>query len=374
MTGAALRVISPGPLSTVQDLGRSGYQRFGVSVSGAADRYALRLGNLLTGNDQRSAAVEVTLGGAEFEFTGNAIFAITGADLNATLNGSPVPVWETMNSGARDRLSLNSPAGPGSGLRAYVNMSGGIDTPQVLGSRSTHVAARLGGIDGRALEPGDELPIGPVTNPVEVRRRVPDELLPAYGGELVARVVPGPQDDRFDAEATALFYGSVYIVSDRSDRMGCRLDGPVIRAIDGAHDIISDGVVTGAIQVPGDGQPIILLADRQTTGGYVKIGVIASVDLALVAQAAPGTAVRFERISAAEAQSLARARMAALRDVKIETREMPIPDTSDPARRRYRFRIGGRDYEVDIDGNAQHVPGAAHVNGVEYNVQVNPGG
>ncbi|MCH7594187.1 MAG: biotin-dependent carboxyltransferase [Chloroflexi bacterium] len=369
MTGAALRVVSPGPLSTIQDLGRPGYQRFGVSASGAADRYALRLGNLLTGNDQRAAGIEVTLGGAEFEFTDAAVFAITGADLNATLNGTPVPVWETVPAHPGDRLSL---PGPGSGLRAYVNVSGGIDTAPVLGSRSTHVAARLGGVDGRALEPGNELPIGPVTNTVPTGRRVPADLLPHYESEIVARVVPGPQDDRFGTDATAVFYGSAYTVSEKSDRMGCRLDGPEVPAIDGAHDIVSDGVVMGSVQVPGDARPIILLADRQTTGGYAKIGVIASVDLGLIAQASPGATIRFERISAEEAQALARARMTALRDISFEA---PFDTSVEVAagRRTYGLRVGGFDYQVEIDTGAQQGQTTARVNGIEYALRVEPG-
>ncbi len=372
MTGATLRVISPGPLSTVQDLGRPGYQRFGVSVSGAADRYALRLGNLLVGNDQRGAAIEVTIGGAEFEFTSAAIFAITGADLSPALNGLPVPLWETISASASDRLSLVSPAGPDAGLRAYINVSGGINTVPVLGSRSTHLAAHLGGVNGRALEIGDEIPLGPLTNPVLPGRRVPPDLVPRYGGEIVARVVPGPQDDSFDPDATAVFYGSTFTVSDKSDRMGCRLEGPEVRASGGAHDIVSDGVVTGAIQIPGDAQPIVLLADRQTTGGYAKIGVIASVDLALVAQASPGTVIRFEQTSATEAAKMARERMAALRDVSLDAPFHESGYVNGP-RRQYAVSIDGSDYRVEVDPDALYGDTTARVNGVDYAVQVDPG-
>ena len=368
----ALRVVSPGPLSTIQDLGRPGYQRFGVSVSGAADRYALRLGNLLVGNDEQSAAIEVTIGGAEFEFTSSAIFAITGADLSPTLNGTPITLWETVSAAAGDRLSLMSPAGPDSGLRGYVNVSAGFDTPPVLGSRSTHVGARLGGIKGRALEADDEIPIGQVTTPVLPGRRVPQDLLPQYGGDIVARVVPGPQDDLFDADATATFYNSVYTVSDKSDRMGCRLEGPEVPAIDGAHDIVSDGVLSGAIQIPGDAQPIILLADRQTTGGYAKIGVIASVDLALVAQASPGATVRFERITAEDAAALARDRTEKLRDISFDG---PASGTvqGDELHREYDLQIDGSDYRVEITPGADGGQTTARVNGIEYVVHVLPG-
>ena len=372
MTVYGLRVVSPGALSTIQDLGRPGYQRFGVSVSGAADRYALRLGNLLVGNDQRDAAIEVTIGGAEFEFTSPAIFAITGADLTPTLNGTPLALWETFGADVGDRLSLMSPAGPDSGLRAYVNVSGGFDTPVVLGSRSTHIGARLGGIEGRAPETDDEILIGPVTNSVLPGRRVPLHLLPQYGGDIVARVIPGPQDDLFDSDATATFYNAIYTVSDKSDRMGCRLEGTEVPAIDGAHDIVSDGVLSGAIQIPGDAQPIILLADRQTTGGYAKIGVIASVDLALVAQASPGATVRFERISAEDASTLARDRMATLRNISFDE---PASGTvqSEELRRGYDLRIDGSKYHVEITSGVDEGQTTAIVNGIEYVVHVHPG-
>jgi allophanate hydrolase subunit 2 len=194
------------------------------------------------------------------------------------------------------------------------------------------------------------------------------DLIPRYGGEIVARVVPGPQDDKFDQDATDLFYGSTFTVSDKSDRMGCRLEGPQVPAIDDAHDIVSDGVVTGAIQVPGNGQPIILLADRQTTGGYAKIGVIASVDLALVAQASPGAQIHFEQITVDEAAVLARDRMATLRDIIFDT-----PDESSGERWQYDIRIDGADYQVDVDADALKGHSTAVVNGIEYDVQVVPG-
>ncbi|MBT3942305.1 MAG: biotin-dependent carboxyltransferase [Chloroflexi bacterium] len=368
MTGNILKVISPGPISTIQDLGRSGYQRFGVSVSGAADRYALRLGNLLVGNDQRGAAIEVTLGGAEFEFSTRTTFAITGADLSPSLNGAPIPMWQTVEADTGDRLSLSAPASADAGLRTYVNVSGSIDTPSVLGSRSTHIGARLGGIDGGALKVDDEIPLGPVTNPVQAGRRVPGHLLPHYSGEITARVVPGPQDDYFDANAIETFYTSSYTVTDKSDRMGCRLDGPEVRAVDDAHDIISDGVVTGAIQIPGDAKPIVLLADRQTTGGYAKIGVIASVDLALVAQAAPGARIHFESITADEAAHLARQRMASLRDMTFEEAPPVIENQY-----LYEVRIDGYDYQVDLTSGARQGQSTAVVNGIEYAIEVDPG-
>ncbi len=353
-----LHVLAPGPLSTVQDLGRPGYQRLGVSVSGAADPYALRLGNLLAGNEENAAGVEVALGNAEFEFSAPAVFAVTGADLGAALNGGPVPMWEAVGAAAGDRLSF---AGGGTGLRAYVCVAGGIDTPPALGSRATHLAAKLGGVDGRALRAGDELPLGPPDSAPAPGRRVPGGLIPGYGGEVMVRVVPGPQDDRFPRESLETFFESEFTVSDRTDRMGVRLDGPEVPAIDGAHDIVSDAVVTGAIQVPGDGHPIVLLSDRQTTGGYVKLGVVASVDLPLLAQSPPGARVRFRRITVEQAQAAAREREAALSAI--------VFDEPAAEMRQYELVVCGANYHVQVPA-ARGGEATVRVDGVEYRVEV----
>jgi len=314
VTAAGLRVIAPGPLATVQDLGRSGYQRYGVSVSGAVDGYALTLGNLLLGNNREAAALEITLGGAEFEFLQGTAFAVTGGDLGATLAGAPLPMWQTVLASAGGHLAF---AGPVLGLRAYLCVAGGFDTPPALGSRATHIGSKLGGFEGRALQAGDELPFGePASRPPE--RRVPADLIPAYGDDITLRVVSGPQEDAFTAGGVETFYASTYTVTDRSDRMGARLDGPVIEAVDGRYDIVSDAVPRGSVQVPGDGKPIVLLADRQTTGGYAKIGVVAAADLPLAAQAAPGTAIRFAPIGVEEAEQAAREQMASLQTPAFE--------------------------------------------------------
>ena len=354
-------------MSTVQDLGRTGYQRFGVSVSGAADRYALRLGNLLVGNDQRAASLEVTLGATVFEFSRATTFAVTGADLNPSLNGYTIPMWQTISAADGDRLALVAPATTGSGLRAYVNVSGGIDTPPVLGSRSTHISGGLGGLDGGTLKSDDVIPVGPVINPIPLGRRIPEDLLPMYGTKITARVVIGPQDDHFDAEALDTFFSATYTVTNQSDRMGCRLDGPEIPALDNSHDIVSDGVVTGAIQIPGDAKPIIMLTDHQTTGGYAKIGVIASVDLILIAQAAPGSSVRFERITVDESVALAKKQMASLRDIKFD--QIPASDNQHI----YDLRIGENLFHVDISMSGGDGRSTATVNGVRYSVEVDSG-
>ena len=364
MTPAGLRVISPGPLATLQDLGRPGYQRYGVSVSGAMDGYALVLGNLLVGNEQDAAAIEITLGGAEFEFLREqeTVFAVTGGDLGATLNGASLPAWQTVRAGAGDRVAF---AGPGVGLRAYLCVAGGFDTPPALGSRSTHTGSNLGGMQGRALQAGDELPFGePASRPPE--RRVRADLLPAYGDDITLRVVGGPQEDAFTGGGVRTFYDSAYTVTDRSDRMGARLDGPVIEAADGRYDIVSDAVPRGSVQVPGDGKPIILLADRQTTGGYAKVGVVAAADLPLAAQAAPGTVVRFAPITVEEAEGAARERLALMDASAFE----------ELAADAYSIAVNGTAYEVALgpgagaasDGQTHTV--AVSVNGRAMQVEV----
>lgn len=305
----SVKVANPGALSLVQDAGRTGFQRYGVSVSGAVDPEALLIGNLLVGNEPGAACIEVTFGGTELTFTDDAVIAVTGGDLSCLVDGVQAPLWESFTVPADTTLQFGAPR---SGLRAYLAVAGGIDTEPVLGSRSTHTGSRLGGISGGPLEAGDELPVGTPGEGAAAGSRIPDSLLHEYSHEIEVRVVVGPQFDAFtDAGKDALF-GSSYTVTENSDRQGLRLDGPEIEAVDGRYDIVSDAVVFGAIQVPGDGKPIVLLADRQTTGGYPKIGVVASVDLPLLAQAAPGSVVTFSEIAVAEAQQLLRQRREAL--------------------------------------------------------------
>lgn len=310
----SLIVRNPGVLSLVQDSGRSSFQRYGVSVSGAMDQEALLIGNLLVGNSENSAVIEVTFGGAEFELTKAHNIAITGADLSPTLDGTPVPLWESFVAPEGSALGFSAPA---NGLRAYISVAGGIDTEPVLGSRSTHVGSKLGGVSGGPLVVGDEIPVDEVEIESGSRNRLPEELRPQYSHQIVAHVVLGPQQAAFTADGIETFLSSTYEVTESSDRQGVRLEGPVIEAVGGRYDIVSDAVVFGAIQIPGDGKPIVLLADRQTTGGYAKIGVVASVDLPLLAQATPGTTIGFSEISVSKAQSLLRHRLHELRNAEL---------------------------------------------------------
>lgn len=286
-------------LSLVQDAGRFGYQRYGVSVSGAMDQDALLAGNLLTGNQPGAAAVEVTFGGASFKVDQNTVVAITGADLQATVDGTQAPVWESFIAPSGSALTFSAPA---NGMRSYICVAGGFDTSPVLRSRSTHTGSGIGGLTGGPLASGDVLPIGEPAESAAPGLSLPATLRPDYTDGITVRVVPGPQDDAFTAAGLKTFFSSAYAVTDKSDRQGVRLEGPKIEAKDGRYDIVSDAVPVGSIQVPGDGMPIALLADRQTTGGYAKIGVVASVDLPKLAQAMPGATIKFEPITVDEAR------------------------------------------------------------------------
>jgi antagonist of KipI len=294
-----IEVIKGSAFSTVQDLGRYGYQRYGVPVSGALDQFALRVGNLLVDNEEGDAALEVTLLGPTLRFHFDAAIAITGGDLSPVLDGSPVPGWKTLSVPAGGTLSF---AGPRDGIRSYVCVRGGMDVPVVMGSRSTFTRSQLGGFHGRALAKGDMLPVadtdGDMPRPAE--KGLTSHAIPHYGHQQTLRVTMGPQDDAFTTAGIDTFLASTFTVTPMFDRMGYRLEGPVIEHKKGA-DIVSDGTSRGAVQVPGSGKPIVLLADCGTTGGYTKIATVISTDLPLIAQAQPGDTVTFRAVSLEEA-------------------------------------------------------------------------
>lgn len=292
-------VIQPGPLTTIQDLGRSGYQQFGVPTSGALDNYAFRVGNLLVGNAEGAASLEITLPGCQLRALRETRIAITGADFAATINREAAPAWESLSLKRGDVLSflrLNS------GCRAYLAVSGGVAVPQVMQSASTYTKAGIGGFDGRPLRRGYVLRANQSAASATVAR-MPSEYIPVYGKQIVLRIILGPQNDLFAEEGVSTFLNSDYTVSTQADRMGYRLEGPRIQHREGA-DIISDGIPLGAIQVPGDGLPIILLVDRQTTGGYTKIATTISVDIPRIAQAKPGDKINFQQVDEEQAVTL----------------------------------------------------------------------
>jgi antagonist of KipI len=287
-----VRVEKAGLLTTVQDRGRWGYQALGVSVAGPMDAYSHRLANALVGNGDEAATLEVTLTGPELEFADDRYVAVAGAEFENVPTGSVrVRAGQRLTFGRRLR-----------GARAYVAISGGIDTPSVLGSRSTHVPSGMG---GRALKAGDEIPLGPPEgghyrnigsqSAGSVRLQADPANSPA-----ILRVLPGPQEDRFAANALDVLQSGTYRVGADSSRMGYRLTGPRLEHTRGA-DIISDATPLGVLQVPASGQPILLMSDRQTTGGYAKIATVISADMSLAGQLAPGDEVRFAACGPAEA-------------------------------------------------------------------------
>ncbi len=306
-----LLVQEPGPLTTIQDLGRFGHLRVGIPTSGPMDRDAFVLANRLVGNPDGAAALECTVIGARIELTDDRLVAVTGADMPPTVNGAAVPAWQAVAVKAGDVLRL----GPArSGVRAYLAVAGGLETPVVLGSRATYVRGRLGGLGGGALRRGDRLPLGPA---VAARSRgLRAGQVPVYGAEATVAVILGPQDDRFTEAGVAAFLEGPYELLPQSDRMGARLKGPFIEHTRG-HDIVSDGVPMGGIQVIGDGQPIVLLVDRQSAGGYTKIATVCSFDLGRIAQLKPGGRLTFRRVTVAEAHAMLRDSRRAL-DAAIE--------------------------------------------------------
>jgi antagonist of KipI len=307
-----IRVLDPGPQTTVQDGGRRGQLRYGIPPSGPIDGRSFTLANRLVGNADGVAGLEFTLIGPRLRAEAPCAIAVTGADAPLTLNDAPAAGWETLMLSTGDVVRIGAAR---SGVRGYVAVAGGIDVPPVLGSRATYLRGRLGGLEGRPLRRDDLLKTGAAGR---VRgRAVPASAIPDWRAEPVLRVVLGPQADRFTEEGLAAFLGGAYEVLPQSDRMGARLSGPRIAHARG-HDIISDGIALGAVQVPGDGQPIVLLADRQSTGGYTKIATVCSFDVPRVGQAKPGQRVRFSAVDIANAQRLARAAAVDIANVELQ--------------------------------------------------------
>jgi antagonist of KipI len=314
MMARGIHILQPGLLSTVQDLGRHGYRRYGMPVAGAMDPPALMLANLLAGNPPGAAGIEATLTGPEIEFTEPGAIALGGAGMRPLLNGQAVPLWRALRVRAGDRLGFE-PADRG--CRMYIAFGGGLDVPPVMGSRSTYLRAGLGGFRGRALRRGDVLPLGRVQKAARgwltgKERALPRELVPLYdlGGPL--RILPGPETGRLAFEGLKHLITGRFEVSARSDRMGYRLEGEPVLLKPPGSDIVSSGLVRGTIQVPSDGQPILMMADHQTTGGYARIAVVASADLPVLAQLRPGDALCFRETGREEAERLAGERARAL--------------------------------------------------------------
>ena len=294
----SIRVLQPGVQTTVQDLGRFGYQQFGVPVAGAMDPRSMKLANLLLDNDPGEAVLEITIMGPQLVFDEPNYFTLTGGDLGALLDGKPCPRYQAVRAEAGQTLRF---LGLKNGCRAYLSFAGGLDIPPVMGSRSTYLKAKIGGFKGRRLEAGDELAFrSPKPDLIFAeRRQLGIDFVPQKQYDL--RVILGPQDDCFTEEGIRTFLTEIYTVSAEFDRMGCRLEGALIEHKNGG-DIISDGIAFGAVQVPSAGKPIIMAADRQTTGGYTKIATVISADFRFLGQLKGGDKVRFVPVSVEQAQ------------------------------------------------------------------------
>ncbi|MGB9676341.1 MAG: biotin-dependent carboxyltransferase family protein [Candidatus Bathyarchaeales archaeon] len=290
-------VLKPGLFATVQDMGRYGYLKYGVPISGAMDTFSLVTANLLVGNNPNNACLEITLTGPELQALAKTQIAITGGDISPKVNSQNVPMWQTLEVKEGDIISFGKME---SGCRAYISVRGGINTPIILGSRSTCVRGGFGGINGRQLKAGDVIE-GFSAPPIEHTYSLPKELTPKFTSPFTANVILGPQKSMFTKQGINTFLSSQYRVTVESDRMGYRLEGPKIEHKE-KGEIVSDALLPGAIQVPKDGQPIIVMRDAQTTGGYPKIAAVITPDVSLLGQAKPNDVIIFSEISISQAR------------------------------------------------------------------------
>lgn len=315
-----IEIISPGVMASVQDQGRPGWRHLGVGSTGAMDALALRIGNMMVGNPQELAGIEFTLGGFKLRFQNDTLFALTGSDTCAKLDGEPVPAWWVRCARAGQVLSAQMSE---RGMRSYLSVAGGIDVPEVMGSRSTDLKGGFGGFEGRALQAGDVLVMG---------EAMPQQICPCGFGldpvrlgltheqvETAIRFIPAKEWDILGSELQERFLNSVWVLQPDSNRMGYRLSGPDMRR-EVPLELLSHGILPGTIQLPPSGQPVIQLNDANTCGGYPKLGVVIEPDLAVLAQVRLGATIRFRAVDREEALS-ARAE----RDSFIERLEARIP-------------------------------------------------
>lgn len=315
--GKMIIIKKPGLLTSVQDLGRYGYQKYGVIASGVMDPFAHRIANLLVGNAENLPTLEITLQGPIIEFQKDTLISICGGELSPSINGHPVRTWRPIYVKKNSVLQFKLPK---SGCRSYLAVSGGFSVSRVMGSHSTYLRAKIGGFHGRALKTNDQLLFGSYSQLssrmiqqindslsnmpfIEINWSVSPDLTTLFSTNTPIRVIKGRQYHLFTDDSQKQLWSHSFTILNQSDRMGYRLQGPTLE-LKNSEEMLSEAVSFGTIQVPPDGNPIILLADRQTTGGYPKIGQIASVDLSLIAQAKPGDKLQFTEVSHEEAQLL----------------------------------------------------------------------
>jgi len=319
----AIKVISPGLATTVQDLGRPGYYHLGIPLSGGMDRFALRAANLLVGNDESAAVLEAVFMGPELEFTADAMVAVTGADLPPKVDGAPRETWTAFQVKAGQKLAFDFLK---KGARAYIAISGGIDVPVVLGSRSTYALGALGGHEGRKLHAGDQLPVGKGAKPAKAGRSVPEKLRRAPGAPAELRVLPGLYWHRINDAAGRHFFEDVWKVALEADRIGYRFKGgkalefvprePPFGAGSDPSNIVDACYPYGSIQVPGGTEPIVLHRDAVSGGGYFMVGTVISTDMDLIGQLQPHTPTKFVKIDMETALAARHDRAALLAQVR----------------------------------------------------------
>ena len=360
-----IKVVQPGLLTTVQDEGRTDFLAFGMPRAGVMDRYAARMANLLCGNPLGAAVLEMTVIGGSYRFLVAARIAVCGANMPLSLNGETVSAWGAVDVRPEDVLEIGA---ADTGCRAYLAVAGGIEVPLVMSSRSTYYRAGIGGFAGRALKADDELPIG---NPMPIFAapiRLPAAWIPEYSEQIEVRILPGPQRHLFSASGWKTLLSTRYTVTDEADRMGYRLDGEKVEHLNGP-DIVSDALTPGAIQVPGSGQPIIMMADCGTTGGYAKIATVIGSDLAKIGQAKPQDYLSFIECSYEEAVAALGEEMERYRQVAEWTARGKTPQLVDVGStnilpnqseqltsqqenspvRRLTLSIDGKNYKVEIE-------------------------
>lgn len=335
-----LEVKEPGLFTTVQDLGRNGYQAYGMPVAGAMDEYACKMANRLLCNEPGAAVLEMTLLGGSFFFHQACWVAVTGAAMPISLDGKMQSNWSRFFVPAGSELSFGYAE---QGCRTYLAVQGGVEVPVILGSRSTYTRGTIGGLNGRALKTGDVLPLGACDRRLEKPLFLPVSYIPIPEERPLVRVLLGPQAEAFTDQGVAALFSADYEISSEADRMGYRLEGPVIEHV-GKADIISDALCLGAIQVPGHGQPIVMMADRQTTGGYTKIGAVIGADLGKLAQAKPGDQVRFVQCSDAEAVAALRQ----LRSLEQSVAAWLAEEEERSTGRQFRIVVAGVTYQVQV--------------------------
>ncbi len=333
-----------GMLTVLQDLGRYQYRQYGMPTAGAMDQFSYRVGNLLVENPENYASLEITLIGPDLLFQKESMVAITGAPMKPQLNGREIPMWQSIPVCKGDVISF---AELETGCRSYMAVAGGFDLPPVMGSLSTYLRAGIGGYQGRQLKQGDLLPLTRETGGEQgsIRYRYPEHLIPPYPAAQVLRVVLGPQQNFFTAASIRTFLNSEFEIDSTSDRMGCRLNGPTLKHRQKA-EILSDGLIPGSVQVPGHGNPIVMLSDCPTSGGYPKIATVISADLPKIGQLKPGDRLAFQRVSLKAAHSAYKVFQDSISKDLLEK----IPDEhSLPAESRvYQVIIEGKTFRVQI--------------------------